>query len=103
MSLVSGHIRGATNTVPPQAEILYNEYNFAAAIAVAVLLALVTLAIKSWIEWRLHQTDHAGFTARACHRPAGLDSRDRGRWARRIDLAAGWQCNRRRFTAIWPG
>lgn len=55
VSVVSGHIRGETNTIPLQVEILYNEYNFAAAFAVAsllALLALVTLALKSWIEWR---------------------------------------------------
>jgi sulfate transport system permease protein len=60
VSVVSGHIRGETNTMPLQVEILYNEYNFAAAFAVASLLALlamVTLAIKSFIEWRLHATD----------------------------------------------
>jgi sulfate transport system permease protein len=56
VSVVSGHIRGETNTVPLQVEILYNEYNFTAAFAVAsllALLALVTLALKSFIEWRL--------------------------------------------------
>ena len=59
VSVVSGHIRGQTNTIPLQVEILYNEYNFAAAFAVAsllALLALVTLALKSFIEWRLHDT-----------------------------------------------
>jgi sulfate transport system permease protein len=53
VSVVSGHIRGETNTVPLQVEILYNEYNFAAAFAVAsllALLALLTLAVKSAIE-----------------------------------------------------
>lgn len=58
VSVVSGHIRGETNTLPLQVEILYNEYNFAAAFAVAsllALLALVTLALKSFIEWRIHQ------------------------------------------------
>jgi len=58
VSVVSGHIRGETNTMPLQVEILYNEYNFAAAFAVAsllALLALVTLAVKSFIEWRLHE------------------------------------------------
>jgi sulfate transport system permease protein len=53
VSVVSGHIRGQTNTMPLHVEILYNEYNFAAAFAVAsllALLALVTLAIKSWVE-----------------------------------------------------
>lgn len=57
VSVVSGHIRGETNTMPLQVEILYNEYNFTAAFAVAsllALLALVTLAVKSFIEWRLH-------------------------------------------------
>lgn len=56
VSVVSGHIRGETNTIPLQVEILYNEYNFAAAFAVAsllALLALVTLALKSLIEWSL--------------------------------------------------
>jgi sulfate transport system permease protein len=55
VSVVSGHIRGETNTMPLQVEILYNEYSFAAAFAVAsllALLALVTLAVKSFIEWR---------------------------------------------------
>jgi len=59
VSVVSGHIRGETNTMPLQVEILYNEYNFAAAFAVAsllALLALVTLALKSLIEWRMHNT-----------------------------------------------
>jgi sulfate transport system permease protein len=57
VSVVSGHIRGETNTMPLQVEILYNEYNFTAAFAIAsllALLALVTLAVKSFIEWRLH-------------------------------------------------
>ncbi|MFL6657325.1 MAG: sulfate ABC transporter permease subunit CysW, partial [Massilia sp.] len=67
VSVVSGHIRGETNTMPLQVEILYNEYNFAAAFAVAsllALLALVTLAIKSIIEWRLHQRDPVDAEAR---------------------------------------
>jgi sulfate transport system permease protein len=58
VSVVSGHIRGQTNTVPLQVEILYNEYNFAAAFAVAsllVLLALVTLVAKSIVEWKSQQ------------------------------------------------
>jgi len=53
VSVVSGHIRGQTNTLPLHVEILYNEYNFVAAFAVAsllVLLALVTLALKAVIE-----------------------------------------------------
>ncbi|MBL8642980.1 MAG: sulfate ABC transporter permease subunit CysW [Rhodospirillaceae bacterium] len=55
VSVVSGHIRGLTNTMPLHVEILYNEYNFIAAFAVAsvlAFLALVTLAIKSVLEWR---------------------------------------------------
>lgn len=55
VSVVSGHIRGETNTMPLHVEILYNEYQFAAAFAVAsllALLALVTLVIKTYIEWR---------------------------------------------------
>ena len=57
VSVVSGHIRGLTNTIPLHVEILYNEYNSAAAFGVAsllALLALVTLALKSFLEWRLH-------------------------------------------------
>ncbi|MGZ8401404.1 MAG: sulfate ABC transporter permease subunit CysW [Methyloceanibacter sp.] len=55
VSVVSGHIRGKTNTMPLHVEILYNEYNFAAAFAVAsllALLALITLVIKVALEWR---------------------------------------------------
>ena len=59
VSVVSGHIRGMTNTLPLHVEILYNEYNYAAAFAVAsvlALLALVTLALKSTIEWQAART-----------------------------------------------
>jgi sulfate transport system permease protein len=55
VSVVSGHIRGKTNTLPLHVEILYNEYEFQAAFAVAsllALLALVTLALKTAVEWR---------------------------------------------------
>jgi sulfate transport system permease protein len=55
VSVISGHIRGLTNTLPLHVEILYNEYNFVAAFAVASLLAclaLLTLACKSVLEWR---------------------------------------------------
>jgi len=58
VSVVSGKIRGQTNTMPLHVEILYNEYNFAAAFAVAsllALLALVTLVIKTWVEHRATQ------------------------------------------------
>jgi sulfate transport system permease protein len=55
VSIVSGHIRGVTNTMPLHVEILYNEYNFVAAFAVSsllALLALMTLLLKSLVEWR---------------------------------------------------
>lgn len=58
VSVVSGHIRGRTNTMPLHIEILYNEYNFAAAFAVASLLtffALVTIGAKNALEWRLRR------------------------------------------------
>ena len=58
VSVVSGHVRGSTNTIPLQVEILYNEYSYAAAFAVAsllALLALVTLAIKTVAEWKIQQ------------------------------------------------
>jgi len=56
VSVVSGHIRGLTNTIPLHVEILYNEYDFVAAFAIAsllALLALATLLIKSLVEWRM--------------------------------------------------
>ncbi len=58
VSVVSGHIRGRTNTMPLHIEILYNEYQFAPAFAVAsllALLALVTLLVKSAVEWKARQ------------------------------------------------
>jgi sulfate transport system permease protein len=61
VSVVSGHIRGLTNTMPLHVEILYNEYNYAAAFAVAsllALLALLTLAGKSLMEWRQPELKH---------------------------------------------
>lgn len=60
VSVVSGHVRGLTNTLPLHVEILYNEYQFAAAFAVAsllALLALVTLVIKQIVEWRASQSN----------------------------------------------
>jgi sulfate transport system permease protein len=60
VSVVSGHIRGLTNTMPLHIEILYNEYNFVSAFAVAsllALLALVTLAAKSIVERRMQQEE----------------------------------------------
>ena len=65
VSVVSGHIRGETNTLPLHVEILYNEYNYVAAFAVAsllALLALVTLVAKSLVEWK--------FGREAAERPA---------------------------------
>ncbi len=62
VSVVSGHIRSQTNTIPLHVEILYNEYNFVGAFAVASLLtflALVTLALKTWVE-----REHAGSAGR---------------------------------------
>lgn len=59
VSVVSGHIRGETNTMPLHVEILYNEYQFSAAFAVAsllALLALVTLLLKNYVEWRARHT-----------------------------------------------
>jgi sulfate transport system permease protein len=59
VSVVSGHIRGKTNTLPLHVEILYNEYNFQAAFAVASLLAflaLVTLVVKTLVEWQSAKT-----------------------------------------------
>jgi sulfate transport system permease protein len=63
VSVVSGHVRGLTNTVPLHVEILYNEYNSTAAFAVAsllALLALVTLAAKSAVEWKSQRQFAAG-------------------------------------------
>jgi sulfate transport system permease protein len=68
VSVVSGHIRGLTNTMPLHVEILYNEYNYAAAFAVAsllALLALLTLAGKSFLEWRQPELKHGVRRARA--------------------------------------
>ena len=62
VSVVSGHIRGVTNTIPLHVEILYNEYQFTASFAVASLLtflALVTLAIKGLVEWRSGRRAHS--------------------------------------------
>ncbi len=58
VSVVSGHIRGETTTLPLHVEILYNEYQMAAAFAVAsllTLLAVVTLVAKTFLEWRTHE------------------------------------------------
>jgi sulfate/thiosulfate transport system permease protein len=65
VAVVSGHIRGLTNTMPLHVEILYNEYNFVGAFAVASLLAmlaLVTLVLKSFFEWRFADAIALGAT-----------------------------------------
>jgi sulfate transport system permease protein len=57
VSVVSGHVRGVTTTLPLHAEILYNEYDFVGAFTAASLLtvlALITLVIKKYVEWRAH-------------------------------------------------
>jgi sulfate/thiosulfate transport system permease protein len=67
VSVISGHIRGLTNTMPLHVEILYNEYNYTAAFAVAsllALLALLTLAGKSFLEWRQPELRHTARQAR---------------------------------------
>ena len=68
VSVVSGHIRGETNTLPLHVEILYNEYAFAASFAVAsvlTLLALVTLGLKTLVEWRQRRAAAEGADADA--------------------------------------
>ena len=65
VSVVSGHIRGQTNTMPLHVEILYNEYQSVAAFAIAsllALLALVTLVIKSFVEWQFERDQKAAAT-----------------------------------------
>jgi sulfate transport system permease protein len=67
VSVISGHVRGLTNTMPLHVEILYNEYNYTAAFAVAsllALLALLTLAGKSFLEWRQPELRHTARQAR---------------------------------------
>jgi sulfate transport system permease protein len=67
VSVVSGHIRGLTNTMPLDVEILYNEYNYVAAFAVAsllALLALLTLVGKAFLEWRQPELRHTVARAR---------------------------------------
>lgn len=73
VSVVSGHIRGETNTMPLHVEILYNEYNFVAAFAVAsllTLLALVTLALKTWVEWQSSRSEHTEHPAATSTSPS---------------------------------
>ncbi|GAB1578383.1 sulfate ABC transporter permease subunit CysW [Bordetella petrii] len=73
VSVVSGHVRGLTNTMTLHVEILYNEYQFAAAFAVAsllALLALVTLVVKNLVEWRSARPDAAGVPMERTAAPA---------------------------------
>jgi sulfate transport system permease protein len=66
VSVVSGHLRGRTNTLPLHVEILYNEYNFSAAFAVAsllTLLAVITLLAKAALEWRIRVEERPAITA----------------------------------------
>jgi len=73
VSVVSGHVRGLTNTMPLHVEILYNEYNFAAAFAVASLLAclaLVTLALKSLVEWKARREQAEAAAEFSSERPS---------------------------------
>ncbi len=73
VSVVSGHIRGKTNTMPLHVEILYNEYNTVAAFAVAsslAVLALITLVVKTWVERRAERAqDKAARTADPAEAP----------------------------------
>jgi sulfate transport system permease protein len=72
VSVVSGHVRGQTNTMPLHVEILYNEYQSVAAFAVAsllALLALVTLVLKSLVEWR-HERELKSAADLPAERPA---------------------------------
>ena len=74
VSVVSGHIRGQTNTMPLHVEVLYNEYQGQAAFAVASLLALlaiVTLIIKTWVEWR-HEREMKATVELPLERPGNV-------------------------------
>ena len=69
VSVVSGRIRGMTNTMPLHVEILYNEYQFSASFAVASLMsimAIITLIIKSIIEWKTEKHEGRGVEIRLC-------------------------------------
>ena len=75
VSVVSGHIRGETNTIPLHVEILYNEYNFVAAFAMAsilALLALLTLVAKTLLEWRMQRLQQQVVVERTRHRDPAL-------------------------------
>ncbi|MBA2481350.1 MAG: sulfate ABC transporter permease subunit CysW [Planctomycetes bacterium] len=77
VSVVSGHISGRTNTLPLHIEILYNEYQFVSAFACAsllTLLALVTLVVKSLVEWHTHRIEALAEAEAFEDRPEGADS-----------------------------
>ena len=70
VSVVSGHIRGQTNTLPLHIEILYNEYEFGASFAAASILAglaLVTLVVKSFLEWQHNRDREQAARAASAH------------------------------------
>ena len=78
VSVVSGHIRGLTNTLPLHVEVLYNDYDFVGAFAAASLLAslgLVTLVLKTGLEWRHSGELSASRTTLSSHRPVAGDQR----------------------------
>jgi sulfate transport system permease protein len=83
VSVVSGHVRGQTNTLPLHVEILYNEYHFVAAFACAsllVMLALVTLVVKTSVEWKMGRRDGGGRGDSLPVRPStGVPARSVGR------------------------
>jgi sulfate transport system permease protein len=78
VSVISGHIRGVTNTIPLHVEILYNEFNIAGAFvcaSVLALLAIVTLILKSIIEWRQHRSHQQSLRRSGNPVQAAADSR----------------------------
>ena len=92
VSVVSGHIRGETNTMPLHVEILYNEYNIVGAFAVAsllALLALATLVLKSIVEWRQAGVRDEHRRARDPQEVRGLHGARRRRPARPAGQAGG--------------
>ena len=108
VSVVSGHIRGKTNTLPLHVEILYNEYNFPAAFAVAsllALLALVTLVAKSLVEWRARGAAGTPLGGPACRSRSATSPRRSARSTRsttsacRCRPASWWRCSAPRARA----
>ncbi len=99
VSVVSGHIRGETNTMPLHVEILYNEYNLTAAFAVAsllALLALATLVLKQLVGWRMRRVDarkRGRMSIELADIAKSLRGRDRAR-RHRSDHRIGRACSR---------